>query len=234
MKKANLKYFIDCRTIGESKQGMLTLLLNNRLLSSNRAFCDVGLVSQDIDKNRLLSGVNTLEFKIDKGDYSIEDIILELEVAEKIFPKYEFNINDVQFEAIEGTCDEEDSFECLKDCRRDCREDCRDDCGGDDNICYEDCKDDCYDDCQLDCDISICDRDIIAKLEMNFKDERGKRERKKATVTINEDEIHFDTHDKSFEVDISEFVRRGSNFIKIVPRVTFEIEHLRVFLEEEN
>jgi hypothetical protein len=182
---------------------MLTILVNNKLLRSDYVVCDVGLQSLGINKINLISGDNTLEFRIDKGDYRLEDMELDLNLMEKYFPKYSFEVSDDDFDKISNYCYET----CVYDCDRNCETD----------RCY----DLCVDDCAGDCDIKR------VNLGMLF----GNDGRKKAAITINEFEINFDVYDIDYYVDITKYIRRGSNYIKIIPKNNFEIDYLRIFLD---
>jgi len=57
-------------------------------------------------------------------------------------------------------------------------------------------------------------------------------DRKKATITINEYQVSFDTYDASYKRKISSYLERGTNYIKIIPKVNFEINSLKVYITE--
>ena len=54
--------------------------------------------------------------------------------------------------------------------------------------------------------------------------------RKEATININGAELYFNTNSAFVNLDLSDFIVAGSNFIKIVPREAFEIERLDVVI----
>lgn len=182
--------------------GQVGISLNNQLISSGLGVCDVRQQKIDLAKEKLKAGTNILSFEIEGGDYLIEDLGLELGLSEATFPKYQFELGDSDFRDL-FLCGEDDF--CIDDCDLVC----------DTRRCFEECVDDCEAECK------------DAVLELTFP-EQG---RKKATITINEFEINFETTGSVLERDISDFLHRGSNFIKIIPRNTFEISNLMVFIE---
>ncbi len=68
-------------------------------------------------------------------------------------------------------------------------------------------------------------------IEFKFQNDN---DRKKAAVTINENQINFDTVSDSYKRKISSYVERGMNYIKIVPRIEFKIKSLRVYLDNKD
>ncbi|MBS3163330.1 hypothetical protein J4427_01435 [Candidatus Woesearchaeota archaeon] len=54
---------------------------------------------------------------------------------------------------------------------------------------------------------------------------------KKADIVINNKQFSLDTSDDTFSKDISEYVNEGDNFIKIVPKNTFDIKLLEIRVE---
>lgn len=175
LKKARLTYFINCLKIAPEAQGDLTMTLNGKELFTEHVYCDAGTQTQSLSTAYLVAGRNTLEFKINKGEYSIENIELELETKEKYYPQYNFELSDDDYEDIQD--DEKDAYMLLK---------------------FPD--DDDY---------------------------------KKATITVNEYQVSFNTYDDSYERKISSYLERGTNYIKIIPKVNFEINSLKVYLAEE-
>ncbi len=65
-------------------------------------------------------------------------------------------------------------------------------------------------------------------LDIKFKDSDN---RKKASVTINDNILSFDTRQSRYVKDISNFVYEGANHIKIIPDKEFEIVSLQIYLE---
>jgi len=74
----------------------------------------------------------------------------------------------------------------------------------------------------------IMDEDREAILFLDFND----REDKRATVSINGNEFTLDTDDVDYERDISRLIDEGTNFIRIYPEVEFNIDLLKITLEE--
>ncbi|MBL7100411.1 MAG: hypothetical protein ISS23_00480 [Nanoarchaeota archaeon] len=175
LKKSTLEYFINCMKIKPEEQGNLLVLLNGRELSSEHVFCDAGTRTKLISNSDLISGRNTLEFRIDKGEYNIEGIELEIETKEKYYPQYNFELDDEDYESIK--------------------------------------------------------EDKEAYIQFKFPNDD---DRKKATITINEYQISFDTKDDEYERKISNYLERGTNHIKIIPKLNFEISSLKAYLIEED
>ncbi|MBU4502119.1 MAG: hypothetical protein KKA79_05980 [Nanoarchaeota archaeon] len=227
LKKAELKYFVNCLKIDPKEQGDLTILINGREITTEHVFCDAGTQSQSISTGYLVSGRNTIEFKITKGEYTIEGIDLELQTSEKYYPQYSFELSENDYESIMGDNPDEDYYDdCVDDGYADCREDCQ---GSED---YAECRDDCYKDVRDDCRDSYNNyygsNDLY--IEFNFPNDE---DRKKATVTVNEYQIAFDTNDDNYVRKISSYVERGSNYIKIIPKVNFEISSLKVYITDK-
>lgn len=175
LKKVRMNYFVNCLTIAPEKQGALTVFLNSRELLSENVVCDAGTQSKLLSTSFLQSGSNTLDFLIDKGEYSIEGIEFDMETKEKYYPQYNFEISDEQYDEIK-------------------------------------------------------DKDVKLVMIFKFPDDE---DHKKATVTINEYQVSFDTYDDEYERKISGYVNRGTNYIKIIPKIDFEISSLRVYTEKE-
>lgn len=74
-------------------------------------------------------------------------------------------------------------------------------------------------------DIEKDKSDIFLEL---FLEETGQ---KKATIALNKEFLDLNTKGDYYTSDISDYIRRGSNTIKIVPAVDFEIEEMTIFLK---
>lgn len=176
LKKSKLTYFINCLKIDPKEQGDMTLLLNGKELFTQHVFCDAGTQVQTLSISYFIAGRNTLEFKIDKGEYSIEGIEIEMETKEKYYPQYTFELSSKEYDEV---ADDEKEV----------------------NVLFKFPNDEDY---------------------------------KKATITINDNQVNLDTRDDSYEWEISEYLERGTNYIKIIPKVDFEISSLKVYLAEES
>ncbi|HLD15510.1 MAG TPA: hypothetical protein VJB94_02935 [Candidatus Nanoarchaeia archaeon] len=86
---ATVFYFVNCLKVKET--GTFTIFLNGRMVSQRLVVCDAGEVGDDIDMTYLLQGSNTLEFQIDKGQYVVEQLLLEKRVSQKNYPNYFFS-----------------------------------------------------------------------------------------------------------------------------------------------
>lgn len=58
------------------------------------------------------------------------------------------------------------------------------------------------------------------------------KDTKKATVTINEYQISFDTKEDNYERKVSGYLERGANYVKIIPKIDFEISSLKIYVAE--
>src|SRR3989344_946290 len=203
LQRANLFYFVNCRSLAEGEEGSIKVTINGRAIHDDHVFCDAGEQRIEISKTFFEAGTNRIEFNIDKGDYVIDNIELLLDLATPFFPKYNFEINDETF------------FGIVDQCREDCIDNCNLDCNT--GACFNTCLNYCLDTCDA--------RGIVLALRF------AENKRHKASIAINEFEVQFDTNERTYNVDITDFVLRGSNFIKIVPKADFEIEDLRVFVE---
>lgn len=61
----------------------------------------------------------------------------------------------------------------------------------------------------------------------------NKEDRKKATITVNEYQVSFDTKEDNYKRKISSYLERGTNYIKIIPKLDFEISTLKVYITKE-
>ncbi|MEK6940489.1 MAG: hypothetical protein AABW49_01145 [Nanoarchaeota archaeon] len=199
---AELSYFLDCLTL--SKNGLMTVLLNEKILSSDFVVCDAGKQTIDLPFRLFKDGENIIEFRIDKGNYQIEDLKLKIKLGEAEFPRYNFEVDDDTY------------FEIFTECYDACIDDCEDDCGSN-----EDCDELCVNDCRDECDR----KEVVIKLKFDGE------ERARGAITINEFQINFNTVDSKYERTITESIRRGDNVIKIIPKSEFEIIDLRVVVD---
>ncbi len=88
-----LSYFINCNKLKDS--GKLTILFNDKVEHSDTIFCQYSEKRELIlDKKQLSNtGRNKLEFKIDKGDYNIDQAIVKVRMAKSSYPKYSLDID---------------------------------------------------------------------------------------------------------------------------------------------
>ena len=199
VERATLSYFVNCLSIED--QGTITIFLNDKLLYSDFASCDVDFQNLDIPLNKLKTGFNSLEFRIDSGDYVVDDPAIILEMAERNYPIYNFEVDDSVYRVLFNSCYDQ----CVFDCERECSS----------TLCLGECIDDCSNECNTG----------KAVLVLRFAGDR----RKVAAITINEFELNIDTFAPLYEADITGFLRRGSNSIKIIPKAEFEIQTLQIF-----
>ncbi|MEM4266808.1 MAG: hypothetical protein QW404_02015 [Candidatus Nanoarchaeia archaeon] len=222
LKSAYLDYFINCMFIDPKNNGEVSISLNGRVIFSDYIVCDAGLNEIKLDVKDIRAGTNTLTFEISKGDYYFESMELLLDISEKYFPQYTFEISSDDYDDIRGKCKVTDYDECAYDCNIDCRNYCR----GYSN--YNSCYKDCFTDCDEECFDYYCGGGKKLVMELQFP---NKRDRKIASITINRDLVSLDTTSDVFFVDISPSANRGVNYIKIVPKNDFEITNLIVSLE---
>jgi len=201
MEKARMRYFLNC--MGR-EQGLLSIILNDKLLESDYAVCDAGERILELNTRDVDSGTNIIEFRTDKGSYNIEGLELDIESKEGIFPVYNFEVTNEIYKKIYPAA--------YVGCERDCGIDCRGD-----NTCYNACIDNC--------EIETGRKNII--LVLTFADEG----RKKAAITVNEFQVNVNTQAPEYTRVISDYIGRGDNAIKIIPKSDFEIDNLRVVVD---
>jgi len=97
--KASLDFFVFCETLSNS-EGRLRIFINDQPLYSDVVLCDRGSIHIDISPSKLKQGENLLDFSIDKGDYTIEQIILTTEVEGGSLLKYQFFVEEEEFTNI--------------------------------------------------------------------------------------------------------------------------------------
>ena len=97
--KASLNYFINCLTVGEA--GALNIYLNERLASTRFVVCDARPVFLDLDTSYMQTGRNVIKFEIDRGDYVIEQILLQKLYEQKGYPIFFFPVQGAEAIALE-------------------------------------------------------------------------------------------------------------------------------------
>lgn len=103
VKNSKLHYIVNCNEL--EPRGMLTILLNGHLASKDTVFCEYSdEIVLPLNKDHMSDdGRNKLEFSIDKGDYSFDQLRAVSELANSIYPKYVFDISsDIYSEAKAG------------------------------------------------------------------------------------------------------------------------------------
>ncbi len=99
MTGARLSYFISC--ISPSRETTnLRIELNDRPFESVSIPCVGDEVTFDIDKDNLNEGRNTFSFSIDKGDFRFTDMEVEVDLEDRVFPTYNFVIDDDQIDDL--------------------------------------------------------------------------------------------------------------------------------------
>ncbi len=222
LKSAYLDYFINCMFIDPNNNGEVSVSLNGRVIFSDYVVCDAGLQEIKLDVADIRSGTNVLTFEISKGDYYFESMELLLDISDKYFPQYTFEMSSDDYDDIRSVCDAREYDGCAYDCNIDCRDYCRSYSN------YNSCYRDCFDDCNQVCFDNYCGGGKRLIMELQFP---NNRDRKIASITVNRDLISLDTTSDVFFVDISPSANRGANYIKIIPKNDFEISTLIVSLE---
>ncbi|MEK6907089.1 MAG: hypothetical protein AABW45_01035 [Nanoarchaeota archaeon] len=94
---AKLSFFLFCNKATTTR---LRVFLNKEEITNELLSCSSSTKNIDLDKELLKEGRNSLLFEIDKGDYLINDVIVETKVAEGGAKTYKFPISEEQFEMI--------------------------------------------------------------------------------------------------------------------------------------
>lgn len=92
VKKAELEFYVNCMDINV-EQGLLGIEINGVSLLTGKVSCVTDRIKLDIDKDNLRNGQNVLTFKIDKGNYVFESIILNLNLEKEYYPEYYFAVD---------------------------------------------------------------------------------------------------------------------------------------------
>jgi len=85
-----LSYFVNCIRVKDL--GTLDVYLNKRLVSSRFMVCDAKPSEVDLNPDYILPGENVLEFEVDRGEYILEQVILDNELETEDYPKYYFSL----------------------------------------------------------------------------------------------------------------------------------------------
>ncbi|MBI4153966.1 hypothetical protein HY501_01390 [Candidatus Woesearchaeota archaeon] len=98
VRKASLRYFVSCNTLEE---GRLSIRLNGDEIFDDQVFCSyLDERSISIDP-KSLDDSNLVGFSIDKGDYTLENARVVLELTKSIFPTYALDIDSSLFKRIQ-------------------------------------------------------------------------------------------------------------------------------------
>jgi len=92
-----LNFFLFCNKAATTR---LRVFLNNEEIANELLACKSSEKNIDLDKDFLKEGRNTLLFEIDKGDYLINDIIVETKLAEGGAKVYRFAISEKEYDKI--------------------------------------------------------------------------------------------------------------------------------------
>mgnify|MGYP003967678095 FL=1 len=97
----SLLYRLNCMTVDEN--GRIRLMLNGRLVHDALTVCDAGITEVDFSMADLIEGRNVLEFTVDKGQYVLENPIIEIDYAQQDYYRYYFvmEVPDI-FEVVNG------------------------------------------------------------------------------------------------------------------------------------
>ena len=98
LNRLTLYYILNCFTLEE--QGRLGIKLNGKMIHDGLVVCDAGFSSIDLNPMEMVEGRNVLEFGIDKGKYNLEQVLLEGDVAQDEFPKYDFIVQVPDMQSI--------------------------------------------------------------------------------------------------------------------------------------
>ena len=95
---AKLEYYIFCNTLETGAR--LRIFLNNEEISSEVLNCVGAQKFIDIDEAELETGENILMFEIDKGDFLLNNIELEIDSENEGYLNYKFSITKNQYDDI--------------------------------------------------------------------------------------------------------------------------------------
>lgn len=94
---AKLSFFLFCNKATTTR---LRLFLNNEEIDNELLTCASSVKNIELDKKLMKEGRNSLLFEIDKGDYLINDIVVETNIAEGGAKIYKFAVSKKQFDKI--------------------------------------------------------------------------------------------------------------------------------------
>ena len=95
---AELEFFLYCNN--QELGARLRVFINNNEIKNEIISCTTAERTIEIDKEDLDTGVNTLMFQIDKGDYIFSDIKLKVDSEFEGAVRYRFSITEDEFDDI--------------------------------------------------------------------------------------------------------------------------------------
>ncbi len=97
----SLLYRLNCMTVND--KGRIKLMLNGRIIHDALTVCDAGITEIDFSLADLMEGRNVLEFTVDKGQYVLENPLIEIDYAQQDYYRYYFvmEVPDI-YEVVNG------------------------------------------------------------------------------------------------------------------------------------
>jgi len=127
LESVKLTFFPDCNP---SSAGRLTATVNNQLVFSSVPDCG-SLNMIEISPSAIEAGMNRVEFSSDRGQYLIDQIVVQTELKSMTYPVYYYDLPSALFSQTTQEDDEDEE------------------CGEIDGICPDDCDPDLDKDCCL-------------------------------------------------------------------------------------
>ncbi len=97
---AKLSYLQVCNAPIPDRIASLDIFLNERRVHSAEISCITTEEELELDPDLLLSGTNTIAFRLEEGDFTFNQIKIETELREADRPTYFFSLSQDQFDDI--------------------------------------------------------------------------------------------------------------------------------------
>ncbi len=99
LNRMSLIFRPNCLKVTET--GRLGIRLNGKLVHDAEIVCDAGVAEIDFSPMDLIAGRNILEFAIDKGEYTLENVVVEGDYSSAEFYKGHFTLGPAEMDAVQ-------------------------------------------------------------------------------------------------------------------------------------
>ncbi|MDP3917310.1 MAG: hypothetical protein Q8Q42_03415 [Nanoarchaeota archaeon] len=82
------------------ENGRLAIRLNGNLIHDALTVCDAGVTEVDFAYGDLIEGRNVLEFLVDRGQYILENVVIEVDFSQAGYYKEYFTLNSADYQLL--------------------------------------------------------------------------------------------------------------------------------------
>lgn len=102
LNRMSMYFMLNCF---KDEDGRLGIRLNGNVVHDALTVCDAGITEVDFAYGDLVEGRNVLEFLIDKGQYTLENVVVEVDFSQAGYYKDYFIVDPVDYEFMNAGAD---------------------------------------------------------------------------------------------------------------------------------